>query len=724
LLDLNELTLDVEDYNVLDAIGKAEVGSSLLIVDTFADKEAVQAALDMAVTAASSPFTCGISTITFIYNDNAVNYGTILSSTGKCFLDRNLGATQVATEYNDYHAYGDLFQWGRSADGHQAITWTSSSTGTPVYGSTSTNADVPSNNLFITENDSPYDWRVNQNSTLWESNASINNPCPTGWRIPTNNEWQAEIDTLNEESTTVYSKLKLTVAGYRDFSDASLGYMGSDGYYWSSSVNSTDASNLYVVSNAEMYPNYRANGYSIRCLKDSEIVDPDIALLTADKEALVDTSIKGDNTNLTNITIALANPLPTIGSVNNSTITWTSNTPAIVSNDGQTITRPIFGTENATVIMTATLTKGAQTTTKTFSLTVLAETVDPASGAKIEIEKITAETIGIITIGDNSTILQKTQELISTGYTVSIKATDGIKIDATGIAIEAGTGSISFTVTEDSDSTNTADTTMLSITVNAFVSSCEATVSYSGKTYNTVEIGDQCWFKENLNIGTLTAATGYLTGTPDIQGSSCNNVKKYCWLNDESYCNIRGGLYQWDQAMCGSHTPGAQGICPLGWHVSTDDDWKTMEIFLGMTQAQTDSFHSRGTQGQQLSSHVYEGNNSSGFSALLTGLYEQYDGCSYSSIWLNGSESTWEDTYLWETASAYFWTSTEYTDTWWEDEEGGDDINIPGAWYSSTTPLKRVLNGKDSGNGDYHDTGVTREEEQYTSALPVRCIKD
>lgn len=102
-----------------------------------------------------------------------------------------------------------------------------------------------------------------------------------------------------------------------------------------------------------------------------DAADPDIALLAADKAALVDGLIQGANVDLDNITLSLTNPLPATGTVNGSTITWASSNTGVVSDDGQTITRPTFADGNATVTLTATLTKGAVTDTKDFTLTVL-----------------------------------------------------------------------------------------------------------------------------------------------------------------------------------------------------------------------------------------------------------------------------------------------------------------------------------------------------------------
>ena len=101
-----------------------------------------------------------------------------MGADGKCWLDRNLGATQKATAYNDTQAYGWYFQWGRDVDGHQI----------PTSGFTAINSssDSPGHADFITESlSASNDWRIPQNNNLWQGVNGINNPCPTGFRLPT-----------------------------------------------------------------------------------------------------------------------------------------------------------------------------------------------------------------------------------------------------------------------------------------------------------------------------------------------------------------------------------------------------------------------------------------------------------------------------------------------------------------------------------------------------------
>ena len=217
-------------------------------------------------------FTCGTSTVTFTYRGSSVTYGTV-SHNSECWLDRNLGASQIATAYNDENAYGDLFQWGRLDDDHQGITWTNSTTGTPDHGTTSTNSstDVPGHSNFILEPNDPWDWRDPQNNNLWQGVSGINNPCPSGWRIPTEAELETERTSwgTNDYNGAYASPLKLVVAGYRNDGDGALSNAGSGGYCWSSTVAGINARYLYFSSGYATVNSYdRAFGFSVRCIKD------------------------------------------------------------------------------------------------------------------------------------------------------------------------------------------------------------------------------------------------------------------------------------------------------------------------------------------------------------------------------------------------------------------------------------------------------------------------
>jgi len=208
---------------------------------------------------------CGDYTI---QGAGGLTYGTVLGPDGKCWLDRNLGATQVATSAADVNAYGYYYQWGRPTDGHQIEN----------SGTTAVNADsdIPGHANFITEDTSPYDWRVPQSpneATLWAgAGGGSNNPCPAGWHVPTSAEWVTVAGYFSPQTSVgaFNSTLKLPLAGIRGRASASLNYRGSNGYYWSGSPSGTNAANLYFNSSAvnPANTNNRANGFSVRCVKD------------------------------------------------------------------------------------------------------------------------------------------------------------------------------------------------------------------------------------------------------------------------------------------------------------------------------------------------------------------------------------------------------------------------------------------------------------------------
>ncbi len=145
-------------------------------------------------------------------------------------------------------------------------------------------------------------------------------------------------------------------------------------------------------------------------------------------------------------------------------------------------------------------------------------------------------------------------------------------------------------------------------------------ITHGGQTYQTVIIGTQCWMRENLNIGTMIDST--LDQTDD------GTIEKYCYHNSEDSCIVYGGLYQWNEMMQYVTTGGEQGICPMGWHLPTDAEWKTLEMYLGMSQAEADAGGFRGTdEGGKLKevgtaywdSPNFGATNSSGFTGLSGG---------------------------------------------------------------------------------------------------------
>lgn len=201
------------------------------------------------------PVTATTSTPTCTAPDEVV-------SARKCWKDRNLGATQVATNPADAAAYGDLYQWGRLGDGHQNRT-------SDEISANSAN-DVPGHSDFIKEGLGNRDWRIPQNHNLWQGLGGINNPCPQGFRIPTKAEWDAEIASWNSTNAkgAYSSPLKLVLAGYRNNS-GNIYDGGVAGSYMASTVDGVLRGALqFNTTTAYTGNGYRAYGLSVRCIKN------------------------------------------------------------------------------------------------------------------------------------------------------------------------------------------------------------------------------------------------------------------------------------------------------------------------------------------------------------------------------------------------------------------------------------------------------------------------
>ncbi len=204
------------------------------------------------------------------------------------------------------------------------------------------------------------------------------------------------------------------------------------------------------------------------------------------------------------------------------------------------------------------------------------------------------------------------------------------------------------------------------------------TVHYEGENYNTVQIGTQCWLKENLRIGTMV---------PGVQEQTDNDtLEKYCYSNDLDLCEKYGGLYQWNEAMNYSMYPGVRGICPPGWHIPTDEEFKQLEGTVDTYYSYPDTVWDQGgwrgyDVGTRLKSadtwYDPNGTNDYGFSALATG-----------SRFVDGT----------------FWSVYNYTSFWTSNFSGGIFV-----WY-------RYLQNQ--------DVGSCRTAAPNNMGRSVRCLRN
>ncbi len=201
--------------------------------------------------------------------------------------------------------------------------------------------------------------------------------------------------------------------------------------------------------------------------------------------------------------------------------------------------------------------------------------------------------------------------------------------------------------------------------------------SRDDQSYPTVEIGGKCWMAANLNVG--TQLTGY--------NSSADNgtIEKFCYDDDVNNCNTFGGLYQWDEAMQYTTTESAQGICPSGWHIPSDEEVKQLEMSLGMTQIDADTENTWRGISEQVGTQMKEG-GSSGFNVKLGGVRTS----SGSFLYLEGNT----------TQFGYIWCSTEAS-------------NYP----SETYAYRRCWEAASVAVGRY-------DTFNKLYSYPIRCVKD
>jgi uncharacterized protein (TIGR02145 family) len=218
---------------------------------------------------------------------------------------------------------------------------------------------------------------------------------------------------------------------------------------------------------------------------------------------------------------------------------------------------------------------------------------------------------------------------------------------------------------------------------NPILNQPEAPVTdIDGNVYQTVRIGTQVWMKENLKVSKYRNGSSIPTGLTNSQWSSTTSGAFTVYNNDQTNNTTYGKLYNW-YAVADS-----RGLCPTGWHVPNDAEWKTLETIIGMPVNELDNVGARGvgpgiggllkSTSTLWASPNSNASNSTGFSALPSG------DRTYTGFFENiGAISFW-------------WTSTEVS------PGGAMDRNL----YTNNAGIGR-------GNGLFKQMGMT-----------VRCLKN
>ena len=224
--------------------------------------------------------------------------------------------------------------------------------------------------------------------------------------------------------------------------------------------------------------------------------------------------------------------------------------------------------------------------------------------------------ISRITIGDKYSIVKKlmliygSQHLITSGSTLTtqLNKPNNTFLETNLDSLIATSAIIGRKIFTSLPSFVSGTLDLGNLTIERYCPDCP-TVLYEGKIYHTVQIGSQCWFKENLNVGVL------ITGSQEQSNNGV--IEKYCYNDDTLNCTIYGGLYQWNEAMQYVRNEGTQGICPPGWHIPTNAELITLYY----------SVNNDGNALKEVGQGIDygAGTNTSGFSALLGG-YRDYNG--------------------------------------------------------------------------------------------------
>ncbi|MDR3625633.1 MAG: FISUMP domain-containing protein [Ignavibacteriaceae bacterium] len=452
--------------------------------------------------------------------------------------------------------------------------------------------------------------------------------CPSDWHIPTNEELQILDSAVSNNGNalkavgqgtssgagTNTSGFSGLLAGYRDYG-GHAGYwnIGYGTYLWSSAeYNDRNAFKVSLSSNDSNIPysyNDKALGFSVRCIKDQKI--PSIPNLST------------PTNNSTNVSI---NPTlswnASIGATSYALQVSTDSTfPNFIYNQsGLTSTsQQVTGLSNQTVYYwrvnasNSYGTSGWSTPTWSFRI-IISAPATPTLTSPLDKGKdisITPTLSWNASIGATSYAFQVSRDSTFPNF---IYNQSGLTSTSRQITFLSNQTVYYWRVNASNSYGTSGWSSVWNFTTTA-VSCSTSTISYSGKNYNTILIGNQCWLKENLDVGTR------INGSVDQTNNGI--IEKYCYNDDPANCTTYGGLYQWAEAV--QYKNGAtnttspnpqftgkiQGICPTGWHLP---DYTEYQI---LSSTVNNDGNSLKREDQGIGAGL--GTNTSGFSALLAG---------------------------------------------------------------------------------------------------------
>ncbi len=514
-----------------------------------------------------------------------------------------------------------------------------------------------------------YQW----NEIMQYITASNQGICPQGWHLPTDNDWSVLADYLGGESVaggkmkeqglttwaspnfnaTNASGFTALPAGQRN-NPLNFGDLTISTTYWASSKDG-DWGYYRFLSNSHdhliRYSSPVTYGYSARCLKDTCQTYLNVSVTISASQTGV---CSGEQVTLTAVPVNGGTAPSYQWKVNGTNAGTNSPTCTYTPADGDQVVCVL--TSNQACVSGNPATSNVVTLGVTaplpVSVTITASANPVTAGTAVT---FTATPVN----GGTSPDYQWKVNGINAGSNSSNHTYNPADGDVITCVVTSNASCITA---------NPAISNAITMVVNPAVQPCLGipTVSYGGKTYNTVQIGTQCWFRENLDIGMQIS----------VNQEQTNNgiIEKYCYNNEETKCAVYGGLYEWDEMMQ-YLTAGNRGLCPEGWLIPSVDDWNTMITFLGGQEVAGGKLKESGIQYWVVPNTG--ATNSSGFTAMPGG-YRYFGGTVHSIYYL-----------------ARFWTRDEATPT--------------------ASKFTRLI---------YDNDDIVTSEIVKTYGHSVRCIKD